>query len=101
MRGRVLQTAEHGSLRPSLPVLLPIWATRRQDAPTLGAAVLYHLTVQAEHLGFRESMSESLRNLLIVSHGTRSHPRLRASRLIWGVVCVALMLAATAARAQE
>jgi len=46
-------------------------------------------------------MSESLRNLLTVSHGTRRHPRLRACRLIRGAVCIALMLAANAARAQE
>ena len=46
-------------------------------------------------------MSESLRNLPAVSPGPKSHPRLRARRLNWGVVCVALALAAASGPAQE
>ena len=46
-------------------------------------------------------MSESLRNLLVVAPGPKSHPRLRARRLNWGVVCVSLALAAASASAQE
>lgn len=50
-------------------------------------------------------MSESLRNLLTVAHGTKSRPRLCArrntTRLHWGAVCVALALAAAAASGQE
>ena len=50
-------------------------------------------------------MSESLRKLLSVSHGTKSRPRLRArrntARLPWSAVCVLLALAAASASAQE
>lgn len=50
-------------------------------------------------------MSESLRNLLTVSYGTKSRSRLRAcrntTRLHWSAVCVVLALAAAAASAQE